>query len=71
MLESVLVLSFPLLSLFSFLLSVTSLLELKTNFVFHHYLGLNSVGKEVRNMGVDKHKKLIQVKLAFAFFHSS
>lgn len=40
----------------------------KTNVVFHHYLGLNSVGKEVRNMGVDKHKNTIQIKLAFAFF---
>lgn len=43
----------------------------KTNVVFHHYLGLNSVGKEVRNMGVDKHKNTIQIKLAFAFFWPS
>lgn len=44
------------------------LLELKTNFVFHHYLGLNSVGKEMRSVGADKHKNAIQIKLAFAFF---
>ena len=44
------------------------LLELKTNFVFHHHLGLNSVGKEMRSVGADKHQNAIQIKLAFAFF---
>lgn len=34
----------------------------------YHYLGLNSVGKEVRNMGVDKCKNAVQIKPAFAFF---
>lgn len=72
MLESFLVLSFIshcYLSSISSFCNFSFLLELRTNFVFHHYLGLHSVGKEVRSMGVDKHKDSIHIKLAFEFFN--